>query len=61
MSEIINIYLIEDLIKRKQNIPLLGWNKSVPTYLNKFTTNTGTLNSRVVGGSKKNTNRILVI
>lgn len=61
MSEIINIYLFEDLVKRKQNIHLLGWNKSVPTYLNKFTTSTGMLNSRVLGGSKKIGNRILVI
>lgn len=61
MSEIINIYLLEDLIKRKQNIPLLGWNKNVPTYLNRFTTSTGMLESRIVGGSKKNSRRILVI
>jgi ribosomal protein S18 len=70
MSEIINIYLLEDFIKRKQKIHLLGWNKDIPTYLNKFTTSTGTLNSRVVGGessrtqnggSQKIKNRILVI
>lgn len=61
MSEIINIYLFEDILKRKQNISLLGWNKDVPTMINRYTTSTGTINSRVVGGSKKNSNRILVI
>jgi hypothetical protein len=74
MSEIINLFLYEDLIKRKEKISLLGWNKNVPTQLNKFTTSTGTLDSRVVGGalnrtqnggytggSQKIKNRILVL
>ena len=61
MSEIINIYLLEEFIKRKEKITLLGWNKDTPTYLNKFTTSTGTLDNRIIGGSKKNINKILVI
>jgi hypothetical protein len=61
MSEIINIFLFEDIVKRKQNITVVNWNKNVPTMINKYTTSTGMLDSRIVGGSKKNVKRILVI
>lgn len=53
--------MLEEIIKRKEKISILGYNPGVPTQLNKFTTSTGTLDSRVLGGSQKNKNRILVL
>lgn len=60
MSGIINIFMYEDLIKRTEKITLPGWNPSTPTFIYKYTTESGTLNSRVLGG-KKPKNRILVL
>lgn len=60
MSEIINIFLIEELIKRREQIPLLGYNPNVPTKLNKFVIENGTLKTSIIGGKPKK-NRILVI
>lgn len=60
MSEIINIFMFEELIKRREKIPLLGYNPNVPTKVNKFTIENGTLKSVVVGGAIKK-NKIIVI
>lgn len=60
MSEIINIYMCEEFIKRREKIPLAGWDQKIPTRLHRFTTEEGTLNVSVLGGKQK-TPRILVI
>lgn len=60
MSEIINIFLYEELIKRREKIPLLGWNKQYPTKLNQFTIENGTIKTSVLGGNQP-PDRILVL
>lgn len=50
MCEIINVFMCEEFIKRCEKIPFLGWSTQAPTRVNKFTTETGTLNSVVLGG-----------
>lgn len=60
MSEIINIFMCEELVKRREKISIPNWNEAIPTKVNRFTTETGTLNSAIVGGKAKK-ERILVI
>ena len=61
MSDINKIFLYDEFIKKQEKISLLGWNEKIPTRLNKFTTENGMLDNRIIGGSRKPNNRILVI
>lgn len=60
MSDINKIFLLDEFIKKCEKIPVTGWNKDIPTRINNFTLENGTLNSKVVGGSQKIKNRILI-
>lgn len=61
MSDINKIFLYEEFIKKCEKITLVGWDKKIPTKLNKFTLENGTLDTRIVGGVNKPNNRILII
>lgn len=60
MLDINNLFMYEELIKKQEKIPILGFNPQVASRLNKFTIKNGTLDSKVLGG-KAGKNRILVI
>jgi hypothetical protein len=58
MSEIINVFMCEEFVKRREKFALPGYMPGVPTRLNRFTTETGTLDSIVLGGKVRDTVRV---
>lgn len=53
MSEIIKIFMIEELIKRREKFTLPGWNKNMPTKVHKFSDQNGFIKNTVIGGKDK--------
>jgi hypothetical protein len=58
MAEIMNRYLLDEYIKLVEKIPTIGFNKDVPTQINKITLPNGTIKNLIIGGKPR---RILVI